>query len=293
MDVRRLPFDAPKGFDPSGYAYVRFSSSGERVVVATERGGWAVVLDVSSGQIRRFECEPRALRAHFVSDDALLIQHSQALTLYDVASGKVLWSDPELVGWGCWLNARRVMVGLSLYDLKTRKKIRSFGPLLPGCQDGCFSPDGRFFALDVLIEGEVRKDRFVQVWEMRRETLHRLFEVEIISDGDHGVMAFSPDNSLLAVTGEGVATLFDVETGKKKGDLPGPFAARGIRFTKSGVEMVSFDGGVFRVNAKSRRVRQQFPAPEGHEFGAAAISEKGLVAGVEGAAVLLWQLPQA
>jgi hypothetical protein len=126
--------------------------------VAPERGGWAVVLEVSSGkQMYRFAAAQGSARAQFLAEDRLLLPTEGGLTSQDLATGHEVWSDPELLGWGAWVSPRRsrVMVGrgdrLHLYDLKMRKRARSFGPMIPGeLISGEFSPDGRLFALDIL-----------------------------------------------------------------------------------------------------------------------------------------------
>jgi WD40 repeat protein len=295
-----LPFNPPEeSFSP----YVRFSPRGRRVLVAPERGGWAVVLDVSSGkQTHRLAGAQGNVRAQFLAEDRLLLQTEGGLTSQDLATGRAVWSEPELLGWGAWVNPRRgrVLVGrgmrLRLHDLKTRKRVRSFGPVVPGeVISGEFSPDGRLFALD-LFHGreEYTQRRYAQLWEVRCEFQYRLVEIEVRGNGDRGAMAFSPDNRLLAVSLEGGVLLFDVKKGKPVGETAGPVVADSVRFSPGGrsLEIVSFDGEVYRTDAKTGRVRQHAPAPEGHEIEACAVNNQGLAAGVVGAALLFWQLPE-
>jgi WD40 repeat protein len=297
-----IPFEAPKGFDPAtDFPYVRFSPTGRRVVVATEHGRWACVVDIpSQKQVHRL-VQPGPIRAHFLADDRLLFQHDAGLTAYDLARRREVWSEPELCGWGAWVNPRcnRVVVGrygVGFYDLKTRKRVRTFGPCIRGkVLSGEFSPDGRLFALDLFQQNEVSDQRYIQLWEVRREPLCRLLEVEKRGDGDQGVMAFSPDNRLLAVSVESGVLLFDVTKGKRLRDVNGgPVVAHGIRFSSSGrsLEIASYDGTVYRATVKTGRVRRRFPAPEGCEVGACAVNDRGLAAGVLSAAVLFWQLPE-
>jgi hypothetical protein len=271
--------------------------------VAPERGGWAAVLDVSSGkQMYRFAGARGSVRAQFLAEDRLLLQTEGGLASQDLATGHEVWSEPELLGWGAWVNPRRsrVMVGrgerLSLYDLKTRKRVRSFGPVIPGeLIGGEFSPDGRLFALDIFHGREdFTQQRYAQLWEVRRESQYRLVEIELRGDGDRGAMAFSPDNRLLAVSVEEGALLFDVKKGKQVGDTGGPVVADSIRFSPSGrsLEIAAYNGAVYRADAKTGQVRQYVPAPEGHEIEACAISNRGLATGVVGAALLFWQLPE-
>jgi hypothetical protein len=300
----QVPFEAPEGFDPDGSAaIVRFSPNGRRVVVAPQRcHDWAVVVDAALGkQVDRFAGKRDSIRAEFLTNDQLLLQDGAGLAAYELGTKRKLWSEPELCGWGAWVNPRRNRVmlgrgGLHLRDLKTRKRVRSFGPVLSGeTLEGTFSPDGSLFALDVFQGREYpSKARYVQVWELKSETLYRLLDIELIGDGDRGVMAFSPDNRVLAVTVEGGALLFALKTGRQVGSTGGPFIAQGIRFSSNGrsLELVGYEGAVYRVNARTGRVRQHFPPPDGHTVGAAAISDRGLVAGVVGASVLFWQLPE-
>jgi hypothetical protein len=56
--------------------------------------------------------------------------------------------------------------------------------------------------------------------------------------------------------------------------------------------VVSFDGEVYRSDVRTGELRQFLPAPDGHEVEACAVNDRGLAAGVAGAAVLLWQLPE-
>jgi hypothetical protein len=119
-------------------------------------------------------------------------------------------------------------------------------------------------------------------------------EIELSGDSDRGAMAFSPDNRLLAVSVEEGALLFDVQKGKQVGGTGGPVVADTIRCSPSGrgVEIAAYNGAIYRADAKTGQVRQYLPAPEGHEIEACAISKRGLAAGVVGAALLLWQLPE-
>jgi WD40 repeat protein len=289
-----IPFDAPERFTPK----ISFSPGGRRVVVSSENAGWAAVLDLAAGkQIERYQGEGSNAHPQFLSDARLLLQTDKGLAAIDVATGREVWSEPELVGWGVWVSSRRnrVVVGPRLYDLKTRKHLRSFGPVVLGRSLGAaFSPDGGLFALDMFSEGDFHKQRLVQLWEVRREPLYRLLEVEVRGDGDQGVMAFSPDGRLLAVSLEGEATLFDVKKGKRVGGVGGPVVATDMRFSPSGrnLMVVSYDGEVYRSAVKSGRLREHLPAPDGPELEACAVNDRGLAAGVAGAAVLLWQLPE-
>jgi WD40 repeat protein len=294
-----VPFDAPEGFDPSAaFAYLRFNPTGTRVAVATEDGGWVVVLDVRSGkQTHRFTGLSGLQSVVFLAEDQLLFQDGRGITIRNLTSGREQeWAGEELAGWGAWVNPRRTRIavgrgGLHLYDLRTRKHIRGFAPLLRG-QHTCvkFSPNGRFLALDVYCE---RESRHIQVWKTRRTSPYCLFEVHT-GDGNLGGMAFSPDNRLLAVSVEVGATVFDLEKGKQIADHhTGPSITQSVRFSPSGrtLEIVSFHGIMGRINVKSGRVRQWLGAPEGPEVWACGVSSQGLAVGVTGAAVLFWQLP--
>jgi WD40 repeat protein len=293
-----IPFEAPERFSPT----VRFSPGGRRVVVASEDGEWAVVIDVSSGeQLYRFVGGRSRVRPQFLAEDRLLLQTDGGLTAIDLAAGREAWSAPELVGWGAWVNPRRNRVmldgrgGLRLYDLKNRERVRSFSPVFPGeLLGGVFSPDGSLFALDIFSEGDFTEHRYAQLWQVRREHQYRLMEVEVIGNGDQGVMAFSPDNRLLAVSVEGGAVLFDVKRGNQVGGPGGPVVAHAMRFSPGGrtLEIASYDGQVYRSDVETGRVRQHIPAPAGHAVEACAIADRGLAAGVAGAAVLFWQLPE-
>ena len=130
--------------------------------------------------------------------------------------------------------------------------------------------------------------------KVRREQQYRLLKVEVIGDGDRGVLAFSPDNQLLAVSVEGGAVLYDVRQGKEIGGTGGPVVAHDMRFAPSGrtLQIASYDGQVYRCDVETGRVRQHVPAPAGHEVEACAVTDRGLAAGVAGAAVLFWQLPE-
>src|SRR5262249_12666109 len=154
-------------------------------------------------QTHRFTDLAGLTNMDFLAEDQLLFHDGGGITVCDLASGHELeWAEEELAGWGCWLNPRRdrlVMgrAGLHPYRLQTRKHIRSFAPLLRGeVPCAAFSPDGRFLAIDAFTESE---SRYIEVWDVRREPLFRLFEVRC-GDGDLGGMAFTPDNRLLAVS---------------------------------------------------------------------------------------------
>jgi WD40 repeat protein len=295
-----VPFEAPEGFDPSGeFLYLRFNPTGTRVAVATNDGRWVVIVDIRAGkQTHRFTGLSGLKNVVFLAEDQLLFQDGRGITIRNLTSGREQeWAGEELSGWGAWVNPRRTRIavgrgGLHLYDLKTRKHIRGFAPLLRA-HHTCvtFSPNDRFLALDAYCE---RESRHIQVWEIRREPLYRLFEVHS-GDGDLGGMAFSPDNRLLAVSVEVGATIFDLEKGKQLGENNmGPSVTKSVRFSPSGrlVELVSFQGIMGRMNVKTGRFRQWLRAPEGHEVWACGVSRQGLAAGVTGAALLFWQLPE-
>jgi WD40 repeat protein len=279
---------------------MRFSPGGTRLAVATEEDDWVVVLDVPSGSlVHRFTGQRRLSGLLFLSEDRILLFGGKGPSLHDLATHgqKVRWKGEALHGSNGWTGPQPGLIvlggrGLSLYDLANGQYLRRFPTVLDGdVTCAAFSLDGRHVAADSFRDLDFR---LIQVWDVHRGRLFRLFPVAL-GQGEAAGVAFSPDGRLLAVSvGSGVSLYGWEDLDPVVYHNLGISITRGLRFSPSGrsLELVSFDGEMTRVDPDSGRVLRRVPPPEGYEVYACAVSEQGLAAGVAGSSVLLCPLPE-
>jgi WD40 repeat protein len=140
--------------------------------------------DVGSGEARQIEGVHGSLALS--PDHTLLAALDQNLTLFDVATGKVIRSWP-------------------VKKRKSGAEIRPFGSLTPGPQEIAFSPDGK----SVVIPGVV--------WSVTTgKELCKLDDDDVPVFG----LCFSPDGTTLAAGRRSWIDFWKLPTGKKFHDFP-------------------------------------------------------------------------
>ncbi|HEY7427335.1 MAG TPA: WD40 repeat domain-containing protein [Gemmataceae bacterium] len=141
--------------------------------------------DVGSGEARQIEGVHGSLALS--PDHTLLAALDQNLTLFDVATGKVIRSWP-------------------VKKRKSGAEIRPFGPRYPGPQEVAFSPDGKSVAIPGV------------VWSVT--TGKELCKLDDDDDVPVFGLCFSPDGKTLAATRGGWIDFWKLPTGQKVHDFP-------------------------------------------------------------------------
>ena len=229
-------------------------------------------------------------------------RHEGELTLWDAASGQLLWSRIEKDTQMCSVrfspDGSRIAVGSGgfnrpeddahascmLWDAASGAKLKTIPGRSGGTPGLCFSPDGRRIALAYMTE--------VDVVDLADDRVVRRF-------GDHPsfvyAVAFSPDGKKLATGGDHVPTrIWDLESGKVL-----------LKFDGLGTRAVAFspDGKLFAMCPGKTAAIELFDSASGDERGgfrgdqtnsiAFTPDGKGLVSGDVQGLIKLWDLKHA
>jgi WD40 repeat protein len=168
------------------------------------------------------------------------------LKVWDIAARKVVGTFPPLgrknilvLGLRFSRDGRRLITlggdgWLRLWDVPTRRRLRSFRGRLTDFWRAAFSPDGKRLAISNAVGR-------AGLWDL--EPLTKLPALDKF-EGTAGPLAFSPDGKILALAlrgaGQPAVRLWDMVRGQALRTLPTPGdTVRGIDFTSDGKKLVT------------------------------------------------------
>jgi RNA polymerase sigma factor (sigma-70 family) len=222
------------------------AAPGGRFVAVRGRAGEVCVLDVRARRLRyRLDPKETASGLKLSADGDVLVWYNRTPAGHEVrvhrhASGKALTlrDMPKTDRWvhvfdyqpcvspdGRWL-VLGVEGRLRRWDLTTGKEVSPLAGALLTTWGLCWSPDGRFLAVqgsaspDNVIDHEAQRD--VRVWDVREGARLAHLTIPNFQGGLH--LAFTHDGQTLVTTDlQGVVHLWEVATGKERATLKGHF----------------------------------------------------------------------
>ena len=175
---------------------------------------------------------------------------------------------------------------ITIWDVATRKPVRSFGEAGGQAFGGALSPDGRYLSTTD------RAARKVNVWETETGTL--VYELKQEAEWQ-GYAKFSPDGALLVTGSEDrKINLWDAKTGEPRATLTGHRdVPESFAFLRGGSQLLSGGkhGSIFLWDVESGRILRTFAGHEGwvNAFSLTADEQLFVTAG-DDATVRLWSL---
>jgi WD40 repeat protein len=187
--------------------------------------------------------------------------------------------------------------GIVFYDRDTGKEVRGLNPRIDGGMGlFAFTPDGKYFLTHRGREMNAQAEtvRFeVLVWEVATGKLLRRFDLRrrqgLFRRARLSLQRSAASDKVLVVGGEDeVATVYDLETGKALGDLPGKQVLKTMALSRNGKWLIAASGSatahrvivgnpvnkVFAWDVERRKLLHELHVPES-EVKAVAISADG------------------
>lgn len=243
-----------------------FSSDGKKLITADEKG--ITIWDVESKErINSVNTNSSVLccgsEVAFSDDWKILTvlpdKYGKEVILVDIETGRIkkefkdfrddvkvksfaLSPDGKLLAVGQFSTSVSTLENISIFEIKTGKKVKKIGTGAIFVELLGFSPDGRWLAsLSKLTSGD---NGYIHIWDTNTWSRSEMDSIPSVSNSP--TIAFHPYKSILAFAGDTIL-LWDFKTGKKLKEIseagsPAAFADRNTLFyCKKGKEGIAHD----------------------------------------------------